>query len=65
LVELCHTRLLMNLPRETFTAAVEGFERGRGLQPDHAVAPTGPDLASGNDVVLDSALKLAAEARLK
>lgn len=65
LVELCHTRLLMSLPRETFTAAVEGFERGRGLQPDHAVAPTGADLAAGHDVVLDSALKLATEAGRK
>lgn len=53
----------MNLPRETFTAAVEDFERGRGLQPDHAVAPTDADLAAGRDFVIDYTLKLAAEAK--
>lgn len=63
IVELRHTRLRMNLPRETFVASVTGLDRGRGLQPDHPIAPTGADLAAGRDVVLEEALKLAGEKR--
>lgn len=64
-VELRHTRVRLNLPRVSFVAAVEGLERGRGLQPDYPVEPTGADLAAGRDPVLERALALAVEAAAK
>jgi hypothetical protein len=57
-ITLDNTRLQVNMPRMTFTAAVRGMERSRGILPDHPVELTVDDLIMGRDTVMDFALSL-------
>ena len=57
-VSLPETGITLNLPRTNFQTAVEGFNMGDLLLPDHAVAPSLEDLILKRDVQLEYAWKL-------
>ena len=59
-IHLEKTRLRLFVARMTFTAAVEGLPRYRGIIPDIEVEPGIADLLSGKDPVLERALSLIA-----
>jgi C-terminal processing protease CtpA/Prc len=57
-IHLEKTRLRLFIARMTFTAAVQGLSRYRGIMPDVVVEPGIADILSGNDPVLERALSL-------
>ncbi len=59
-VVLERTRLRLNCARTTFTAAVQGLPRYRGIIPDVVVEPDIADILAGKDPVMDRALSLIA-----
>ena len=59
-IHLEKTRLRLFVARMTFTAAVKGLPRYRGIIPDIEVEPGIADLLSGKDPVLERALSLIA-----
>jgi hypothetical protein len=59
-IHLKNTRLRLFVARMTFTAAVRGLPRYRGIFPDIAVEPSMTDQLAGKDPVLERALSLIA-----
>jgi C-terminal processing protease CtpA/Prc len=55
---LDNTKLDINMPRMTFSAAVSGYSRSSGILPDYPVAPNIEDLVAGCDNVREYALEL-------
>ena len=60
-VVLERTRLRLNCARTTYTVAVQGLPRYRGIIPDTVVEPDIADIIAGRDPVMDRALSLIAE----
>ena len=57
-ITLDNTKIRINMPRMTFTAAAQGLPRTMGIQPDYAAEPGIEGLVSGRDSVRDFALGL-------
>jgi hypothetical protein len=57
-IVLKHTRIRVNMPRMTFTAAVYDMPKSRGILPDYPVEPRIEDLVEGRDTVKEFALGL-------
>jgi len=55
---LPHTRIRVRVPRSVFETAVEGFERGKGIRPDHEVKQGIDDFLNGVDTVMEYTLRL-------
>jgi C-terminal processing protease CtpA/Prc len=59
-IHLKNTRLRLFVARITFTAAVRGMPRYKGIVPDISVEPSITDQLSGKDPILECALSLIA-----
>ena len=57
-VKLDNTKMLVYLPSETFSAAVEGMDKIKGVEPDYFIKQTYKDFLSGTDTVMDFTLDL-------
>jgi hypothetical protein len=57
-VTLPNTWIGVRIPMKTFSTAVTGFKKGRGIMPDHSVKPLLKDILSGEDTVLNYTLNL-------
>ena len=57
-VKLDNTKMLVYLPSETFSAAVEGMDKIKGVEPDYLIKQTYKDFLSGTDTVMDFTLDL-------
>ena len=57
-VKLDNTKMLVYIPQETFSAAVEGMDKTKGVEPDYYVEQTYKDFLSGKDTVMDFTLDL-------
>ena len=55
---LSNTRMIVNVARETFSAAVEGMDKTKGVQPDYYIEQTYKDFLSETDTVMDFTLDL-------
>lgn len=55
---LPNTQLTLICPESTYSVAISGLKRGRGIMPDYVVKPTISDVISGKDTVLQFALKI-------
>jgi hypothetical protein len=53
---LKHTGFQVGIARQTFSAAVRGLPKGRGIIPDFEVPLNPVDLAADRDTVLEFAL---------
>jgi hypothetical protein len=60
---LPNTKLILQCPESTYSVAVSGLKRGKGIMPDYTVIPAVGDVISGKDTVLQFALKLATSGR--
>jgi hypothetical protein len=60
-IVLEHTKLRVNLPRMSFTAAVRGMPKNRGILPDYPVEPRIEDILAGRDTIKEYALELIGE----
>jgi hypothetical protein len=61
---LKNSRIDINMPRMSFTAAVSGMSMSRGIVPDHPVEPRIEDLLEGRDTAKEFALELLLDGRL-
>jgi len=52
-VKLDNTKMLVYVPQETFSAAVEGMDKTKGVEPDYYVEQTYKDFLNGKDTVMD------------
>ncbi len=50
------TGIMLHMARTTFTAAVQGMDRSRGIQPDVKVLPSVSSILAGKDNVMESAI---------
>jgi len=55
---LDHTDIILNFGRNTFSAAVEGMDKTSPIMPDYPVKITYKDFWDGNDIFMETALKL-------
>jgi len=53
---LPNTKLIFQCPASTYSVAVSGLKRGRGIMPDYVVNPTLNDIVCGKDAVMQFAL---------
>lgn len=58
---LKNTRLIVNVARQTFIAAVEGMDKTKGVETDYFVEQTYADFLNGKDTALEYTLKLIEE----
>jgi hypothetical protein len=52
-VKLDNTKMLVYVPQEIFSAAVEGMDKTKGVEPDYYVEQTYKDFLNGKDTVMD------------
>lgn len=57
-VKLDNTKMLVYVPQETFSAAVEGMDKTKGVEPDYYVEQTYKDFLSRTDTAMDFTLDL-------
>ena len=57
-VKLDNTKMLVYIPQETFSAAVEGMDKTKGIMPDYLVEQNYKDFLIGKDTVMDFTLDL-------
>ena len=55
---LKNTRMIVNIARETFSAAVEGMDKTKGVNSDYFIEQTYKDFLSETDTVMDFTLDL-------
>jgi hypothetical protein len=53
-----NTKMIVDIARATFSAAVEGMDKTRGIEPDYPVEQTYRDYLTGKDTVMEFTLKL-------
>ncbi|HZB14780.1 MAG TPA: S41 family peptidase, partial [Chryseolinea sp.] len=54
---LINTGILIRMPSTTFSVAVEGVPRFKGILPDHVIEPSLEDILNSNDRVKEFALR--------
>ena len=59
-----NTGMIINIARAAFSAAVEGMDRTKGIDPDYYVEQTYKDYLDGRDTVMDYTLKLISEGEM-
>lgn len=57
-IKLPATGINLNMAQTTFQTAVQGFEKGDLLEPDHLAKPSLDDLIEGKDAVLEYTIEL-------
>lgn len=57
-VKFDNTKMLVYVPQETFSAAVEGMDKTKGVEPDYNVKQTYKDFLSRTDTAMDFTLDL-------
>ena len=55
---LKNTRMIVNVASETFSAAVEGMDKKKGVEPDFFIEQNYKDFLEGKDTVMDFTLDL-------
>jgi hypothetical protein len=58
---LANTKMIINIARATFSAAVKGMDKTKGVEPDYYVEQTYKDYVNGTDTVLEYTLDLISE----
>ena len=53
--------MIVNIARATFSAAVEGMDKTRGVEPDYYVKQTYKDYLNGKDTVMDFTINLISQ----
>ncbi|MCW8823090.1 MAG: hypothetical protein OQK63_03335, partial [Ignavibacteriaceae bacterium] len=58
---LKNTHLIVNVAQRTYSAAVEGMDKTKGVEPDYVVEQNYKDFLNGKDTVLEFTLNLIQE----